>query len=985
MEKVGCPSRPKRPECERIGVSNHRALADAAFLVQLTRNNRLAYLPFTLHELDAWAVLFVAAGMSEGHGPHANSGDHQRFEILSNLVSSLVVADSWSRAYHVPVLACPADERVRHLFESRGLSDCLFIPVAQFLERLERVFLDGPSESRSSTLRVFPGGRRSPDGDPEDRRAVTSRSAEALEASSLPLGFDPDDLAPRADEPKPGEAELARGLFRIEEPRRQLRLRLEESHDRIIGLERHAGELINRIAWLESELRAVSQSRGWRLVSSLARFRRRLLPADTRRARLLSYFGAFIRISLDQGPLTALAKGSSKVRRRLFSTSTVVDRPPAISLEGQDLALLAVTPPATLVPHDEPIDVVVWIDRGYAEARASFEAVIRKTRPPHRLILVYDGSDVATLERLADFAASRGARLVTDPAASNLAAVMQLSGRLSDAEFVAFVRCTTEVSRGWLDRLAACLKADGRVRIAVPLSARILDGPPAGRDGEDDPLVGAGEGPPDTDEIAWRIGADSGRLHPRLSRFDDDCLLVRRSILTDGLTPAAIAARGHRGAADSVLPSAEARGWTVALADDAYVRVRPATPSDPSHSETHPLEPGRPVATPHDDADRILEGIRARTRHLHTRHAMRDDGRRRWEGKRVLILLQASLPCGGANVIFQEAVAMREMGVEVRLVNLESHREVFQASYPDLEFPTTYLATPTDLPFIARGYDAVIATYFPTVEWMRPLREFDPPPRLGYYVQDFEPYFAQQYPVAFWEAWSSYVAYPELIPFTKTEWNREEVRSRTGADCLLVGPSVNVDLFRPRPRLLPGRPDVVRIAAMVRPISPHRQPRLTMEVLRAVHRTHGDRVEILIFGCRSDELGDLPRDFPFRNAGVVNPKQLAALLNEIELFVDLSSHQAMGLTAMEAMCCGATVVVPSRGGSTSFVRHEENGLIVDSTRPEECIAAVNRLVREASLLRSLQARALRDIGRFFPERAAYRILEALFSQTAGAR
>jgi glycosyltransferase involved in cell wall biosynthesis len=193
-----------------------------------------------------------------------------------------------------------------------------------------------------------------------------------------------------------------------------------------------------------------------------------------------------------------------------------------------------------------------------------------------------------------------------------------------------------------------------------------------------------------------------------------------------------------------------------------------------------------------------------------------------------------------------------------------------------------------------------------------------------------------------------------------------------------VGPSVNVDLFRPRPRRLPERPDVVRIAAMVRPSTPHRQPRLTMEVLRAVHRSHGDRAEILIFGCRPDELGGLPRDFPFRNEGVLNPGQLAALLNEADLFVDLSSHQAMGLTAMEAMCCGATVIVPSRGGSTSLIRHEQNGLIVDSTRPEECIDAVNGLVRETSLRRSLQAKALHDIGRFFPERAAHRILESLF-------
>jgi glycosyltransferase involved in cell wall biosynthesis len=384
------------------------------------------------------------------------------------------------------------------------------------------------------------------------------------------------------------------------------------------------------------------------------------------------------------------------------------------------------------------------------------------------------------------------------------------------------------------------------------------------------------------------------------------------------------------------------------------------------------------------EADRILEGIRARTRHLHVRHAMREEGRRRWETKRLLIILPVTLPGGGANVVFQEAVAMQAMGVDVRVLNFDAYREAFEASYPDREIPTVYIEAPSSLSDLAHDYDAVIATLFRSVEWLRPLRHLDNPPRLGYYVQDYEPYFFTDDPRQFWQAWSSYLAFPELIRFTKTEWTRDEVKRQAGVDCVPVGPSVDVDLFRPRPRLLPERPDIVRIAAMVRPATPYRQPRLTMEVLRAVHRSHGDRVEIWTFGSRPEELGDLPRDFPFRNAGILHPRQLAVLLNEVDLFMDLSSHQAMGLTAMEAMCCGAAVVVPACGGASSFVRHEENGLIVDTTCPEECVDAVNALVREDSLRGALRARGLDEIGGFFPERAAYRILEALFPRSTEA-
>ena len=96
MDNVWASSPPRRPEFERLGPATHRALADSSFLVQLARNHRLPFLPFALNELEAWTVLFLATGMSERHGPYANPGDRERLEILSDVVSSLIAADSWS-------------------------------------------------------------------------------------------------------------------------------------------------------------------------------------------------------------------------------------------------------------------------------------------------------------------------------------------------------------------------------------------------------------------------------------------------------------------------------------------------------------------------------------------------------------------------------------------------------------------------------------------------------------------------------------------------------------------------------------------------------------------------------------------------------------------------------------------------------------------------------------------------------------------------
>jgi hypothetical protein len=123
---------------------------------------------------------------------------------------------------------------------------------------------------------------------------------------------------------------------------------------------------------------------------------------------------------------------------------------------------------------------------------------------------------------------------------------------------------------------------------------------------------------------------------------------------------------------------------------------------------------------------------------------------------------------------------------------------------------------------------------------------------------------------------------------------------------------------------------------------------------------------------------DIPSNLEFSIGGILTRPQTARLLNEIDIFVDFSSWQTMGLTAMEAMCCGAAVIAPQLGGVASFIKHEENGIIVDTTSLESCLAALERLINDAALRTRLQRQAVFDICQFFRERAAFNILKALF-------
>jgi glycosyltransferase involved in cell wall biosynthesis len=218
---------------------------------------------------------------------------------------------------------------------------------------------------------------------------------------------------------------------------------------------------------------------------------------------------------------------------------------------------------------------------------------------------------------------------------------------------------------------------------------------------------------------------------------------------------------------------------------------------------------------------------------------------------------------------------------------------------------------------------------------------------------------------------------------TKTDWTRREVHNQIGVKSQVVGPSFDIDLFRPRQRKDPDWPDrPLRIAAMVRTSSAYRAPRETMETLKQASRHFGRGIEIVIFGSQLDnpDFSALPRDFAWSLAGMLDQRKMANLLNEVDIFVDFSTYQAMGMTALEAMACGVAVIVPKRGGITEFARDQVNSLMVDTSSEAERWEALKRLIEDHNLRRALQRNAMRDSCEFYPEGPAFRILSALFGE-----
>ncbi|MCZ2291264.1 MAG: glycosyltransferase [Burkholderiales bacterium] len=645
-----------------------------------------------------------------------------------------------------------------------------------------------------------------------------------------------------------------------------------------------------------------------------------------------------------------------------------------------------------LTPHQQQVDIIVCVHNALDDVKRCLASVRLHTTAPYRLVLVDDGSDAPTRDHLAAFAKQHGAHLLRNELAKGYTLAANQGMRCSSAPYLVLLNSDTIVSPEWLDRMVLCAETDPMIGMVGPLSntASWQSIPEIARDGDwsDNPLPGGME----IGDMARWVAQTSSQSYPRLGFLNGFCLLIKRSLIERiGLFDEETFGKGFGEENDYSLRATQA-GFSLAVADDVYVYH--AQSRSYSHERRRLLVQDSDAALvrkhgqPLIDAgvgvcrfDRTMEGIRSHAAELAQRHALTEEARSRWAGRRIIFVLPVQDPGGGTNVVLCEAHALQRMGVEVHLLNFESNRVAFEAAHPELPFPRHYAADVAAIPDLCLGFDAVIATLNVSVYWIEPLRHTERPPMLGYYVQDFEPSFYRLGSEPYEQALQSYTAIPEMVCFTKTRWNAEIVRQRTGRRCAVIGPSFDVDMFVPRPRRREAWPQApLRITAMIRPSTPRRSPLLTMQVLRRIAAEFGSQVEIILFGVDSSapDFQSLPSDFAWTNVGVLAPQQMAILLSDVDVFADFSQYQAMGLTAMEAMACGVAVVVPESGGADSFAVHERNALFVDTTRANACHAALHRLLTDHALRQSIQQHAMRDIAAHVPERAASLMLAALF-------
>jgi len=709
-------------------------------------------------------------------------------------------------------------------------------------------------------------------------------------------------------------------------------------------------------------------SKLWRILLKLRNVWNKLAPIDSKRRETAYFFIHWLK----NRKLQTIKKNRKKQQDLLLDSDTLV------------------TNCAPIDQFQEPTDIIICVHNALEFVKKCLHSVLSNTSQPFNLIIIDDGSDLDTKRYLEDFSSTQpNCMLIRNEIPLGYTKAANVGMKASKAEFFVLLNSDTIVTPKWIERLYRALIHDQRNGIAGPLSntASWQSIPKLSENG--DWAINRLPNGITADAMSELIAKYSACIHPEVPLLNGFCMMIRKEVLNEiGFFDEDNFGQGY-GEEDDFVIRAGKSGWKIVIADDAYIyhaqsksytsntRFALQSQSGKKLTKKHGTNTiSEKVAFMHDN--RVMEGIRARSRIMLEREAYIENGWKQFSNRRILFILPVRDAGGGANVILDEAICMQKMGVEVHIFNLAENQPAFSQNYQHVDIPFIFRKS-KDLPAICKNYDAVIASANYSVPWLEPIDKLPMKPILGYYIQGFEPLMFPKDSPDYDRALKSYTLINEFNRFTKTEWTRKTVKENTGADSQVVGISVNIDLFRPRHMLTYLSKPIV-IVAMVRPGSSYRNPEMTLKILKEISKKLKNDVDIWLFGADDlrEVVHEMHLDFKWRHLGKLSQVQVASMMSKADIFVDFSSHQAMGLSALEAMAAGCSVVVPKHGGAVEFVEHNVNGKIADTANMRSSLETLVDLIENDNLRQQIQINAINDVVQYFPEKAGYNILKTLF-------
>lgn len=631
----------------------------------------------------------------------------------------------------------------------------------------------------------------------------------------------------------------------------------------------------------------------------------------------------------------------------------------------------------------ETIDIIVPVYNALDDVQMCLQSLADHTDGYRvRVLVVNDGSGAETTLWLRDYCTGNELfRLIEHPVNKGYTCTVNTGLRASTADYVITQNSDTIVSAGWLTGLVRCMKSSPKIGVVGPLSnAATWQNVPKLRD--DLGGFAVNDLPPghSVGSMARLVDSASSRRYPRMPFINGFCFMIRRAVIDAiGYMDEENFPVGYGEENDFCIRATDA-GFELAVADDVYVYH--AKSKSFGHARRKELSAqGTASLKKKHTTEKYYAWVEA-IKKTETLDTIREEIQSALSDKqhgplpdlmtmRILFLLPVKGGGGGAHSVVQEVTGMRRMGLHASVGVKHEQVDGFVKAYADIDGARDSFIgfDNNNLIQVSENFDIVIGTIFSSMKLVKRIIDVNPHILPAYYVQDYEPMFFAECSAKWQEARDSYTLVQGAFLFAKTQWIIDEVKRQHGVTVHKVQPSIDHEVYKPVQRGASGR---LNVCTMIRPQTPYRGAERTMRLLARLHKHFGDRIAIHLFGCESEhpDFQKLERAFPFENHGPLLRPQVAALLAQSDLFIDLSDFQAFGRTALEAMACGCAAAVPTVGGAYEYAIHQENALVLDTLDEPSCLSSISSLLEDPDALQLMRRKGLATAARYSVHAAA---------------
>jgi glycosyltransferase involved in cell wall biosynthesis len=638
----------------------------------------------------------------------------------------------------------------------------------------------------------------------------------------------------------------------------------------------------------------------------------------------------------------------------------------------------------------QTVDIIVPVFNALDDAKKCLDSLLLyRDGIDVRVIVVNDGSDETTTKWLREYClTSTIIFLVEHDRNYGYTTAINTGLKESRASYVITQNSDTIVTNGWLKGLIRCINSAPDIGIVGPLSnAASWQNVPVlyNSDGTfkiNKLPIGVTE-----HDMAKIVAKTSRHSYPRLPFVNGFCFMIKRSVIDAiGYMDVENFPVGYGEENDYCIRAANA-GFQFAIADDVYVFH--AKSKSFGHDKRKELSRRGTEALIRKHTASIFNSLVDKIKDTAPLDSVREEIKKELERSdvnskaidirqmRILFLLPIKGSGGGVHSVVQEATEMRRLGLQVNIAVLSEHKNEYLDQYSDIHNAVDVFKSfdADNIQQLAKDYDIVIATYFRSIELLKRIVDALPNVLPAYYVQDYEPLFFSPDKLDWKIARDSYTLIPGALLFSKTHWIAEKVKQEHGLTVVKVEPSIDHNVYMPQCKFSKDR---IHISAMIRPKTPRRGAERTMRVLSELEKANPGRLSFHLFGCsdKDPKFLQLPRDFEFKNYGELKRQEVANLLGQCDIFVDLSDYQAFGRTALEAMACGCTSVVPKNGGADEYAIDGVNSIIVDTLDESASVERINELLGNPHLLQKMQLEGLYTASKYSLNRAAVSEIKA---------